>query len=611
MGDLPDYYQFHKETITKQNEIFDIYFFTDQEVDISNLPSNYNVIPLNVEELKQRFSRANNRELQLLGGNKKITDLKFSYFVNMFNDIIDYSKYDYFGIFDIDTLMGDLYNWVNPYLGEYDFISTGGENFHNRLGGPLLIFKNDPEILNQFQTKKYYSIFNSEEIYGVGEKDLNEWAQQNKKVKVITHSQNLEEESGKVLYDAIWTGGKTYCSDKEIMLHHFYNKPKTKLSFRGNSITSEYKKTYLEDFYWITYLTKSYEPLVQVLINSIKKFSNRKCILYTINYNSDLIYKLSDQFIVRRLDIEPGELDERGRDINVLSLKPVVHADVVEFLPNKKFVHVDTDVHLTINADSVVKYFEQLENFPLINSHTHDRIVVRNIVPGEEWSSPLNILAEATGDQVYVYPRRKCNFSVFDKNSKWFFKEQINLFNTYKRTRPGIFAIFDEDAANLLINRHNLQKCLPLIDIEEISYVDMDIFHNYKYGAHPVSNNLILPQHENDLLIFHGFKNPEFENQLKENYLRTVLFQDDFLIEYKNNTFWWTKNSFLGDKNLQPIVRFEILSNNQVLYTLNNQDIFKYWGFFINNLSLNLGYYETRIIEESTNKIIYKNIIKV
>ena len=89
LGPLPDYYQFHKETISKQNEIFDIYFFTDQKVDINNLPSNYHVINLSVKELKQRFSRANNRELQLLGGNKKITDLKFSYFVNMFNDIID------------------------------------------------------------------------------------------------------------------------------------------------------------------------------------------------------------------------------------------------------------------------------------------------------------------------------------------------------------------------------------------------------------------------------------------------------------------------------------------------------------------------------------------
>jgi FkbM family methyltransferase len=611
LGPLPDYYQFHKETITKQNEIFDIYFFTDQEVDISNLPSNYNIIPLNIEELKQRFSRANNRELQLLGGNKKITDLKFSYFVNMFSDIIDYSKYDYFGIFDIDTLMGDLYNWVNPYLGEYDFISTGGENFHNRLGGPLLIFKNDPEILNQFQTERYYNIFDTKEIYGIGEKDLNDWATQNKKVKVITYSQNLEEESGKVIYGATWVGGKTYCKDKEIMLHHFYNKPYTKLSFRGNSIISEYKKVYLEDFYWVTHFTKNYESLLQVLINSIEQFSNRKCILYTINYTSDLAFKLSDQFIVRRLDVELGELNARGKYDNVLSLKPSILTDVVEYLPESKFVYVDTDISLTVNADSIVKYFKHLEGFPLINSHTHDRIVVMNLIEGEEWSSPLNILADVTGDPVHVYPRRKTNVIVFDKTCKWFFEEQINLFNTYKNTKPGIFALHDEDSANLLINRYNYRKCLPLVDIEEIPYVDMEIFHNYKYGKHPVSDELVLPQHENDLIAFHGFKNPEFQNQLKENYFKTILSQDDFLIEYKNNSFWWTKNSFLGDKNLQPVVRFEILNNDQILYTLNYQEIFKYWSFFLSDLFLNSGYYETRIVEEYTNKIIYTNIIKV
>lgn len=613
LGPLPDYYKFHKETISKQNEIFDIYFFTDQEVDTTNLPSNYHVINLSVEELKDRFYKANKRELQLLGGNKKITDLKFSYFVNMFNDIINYSEYDYFGIFDIDTLMGDLYSWVNPYLGEYDFISTGGEYFHHRLGGPLLIFKNDPEILAQFQTEKYYSIFDSEEIYGIGEKDLNEWAQQNKKVKIITHSQNLEEESGKVLYEAIWSGGKVYYNEKEIMFHHFYNKPTTKLSFRGNSIVSEYKKVYQDDFYWVTHFTENYEPLVSVLIDSISKFSNRKCILYTINYNSNLAFKLSDQFIIKRLDVELGELNERGRYDNVLSLKPKILSDVVDYMPNSKFVYVDTDISLTINADSITKYFSQLENFPLINSHTHDRIAVSGIVPGEEWSSPINILADATGDYVHVFPRRKTNVIVFDKNCKWFFEEQIELFETYKNTRPGIFALHDEDAANLLINRYNYTTCLPLVDIEEIPYIDMDIFYNYRYGSHPVSDNLVLPQHENDILVFHGFKNPEFEIGLKDNYLKTVLSQDDFLIKYEpeNKRIIWEKNSFLGGKRIYHLVRFEVLKNNQILECLNNQSIWDYWGFFIDNCNVESGYYDVRIVEESTNRVIYKNTIKI
>ena len=611
MGPLPDYYQFHKETITKQNEIFDIYFFTDQEVDTNNLPSNYHVINLSIENLKDRFFKANGIELKLLGGNKKITDLKFSYFVDMFSDIIDYSKYEYFGIFDIDTLMGDLYNWVNPYLGEYDFISTGGENFHNRLGGPLIVFRNDPEILKQFQSENYYKIFDKEEIYGIGEKDLNDWANQNRKVKIITHSQNIEETTGKVLYDAIWSGGKVYVNGEEKMLHHFYYKNSTKLSFRGNSIISRYKKNYQDDFYWVSCFTKSYEPLAQVLINSIEKFSNRKCILYTINYNSDLTYKLSDQFIFRRLDIEPGEIDYQGRDFNMLNLKPQVNLDVLNFIPDSKFVFVDTDIHLTVNADSINKFFPELENYPLINSHTHDKICLSNLIPGEEWSSPIDILGEATGVPIFIYPRRKTNLIVFDSSSSWFFQEQIDLYNKYKGTKPGIFALHDEDSANLVLNKYNLTKCLPLSDMEEGPTIDLERFTNYKYSRTANSENLVPPQHENDILVFHGFKTPQFENELKSNYLKTVFTQDEFITEYENETFRWHRNSYLTNKNLQLIVRFEIIFNNQVISTFNQQPMLDYICFIIFAPNLDKGFYNVRIVEEETNRIIHSNIIQI
>jgi hypothetical protein len=101
-------------------------------------------------------------------------------------------------------------------------------------------------------------------------------------------------------------------------------------------------------------------------------------------------------------------------------------------------------------------------------------------------------------------------YSIFDKNSKWFFEEQIELFHQYKGTRQGIFALHDEDSANLLLNKYNYTKCLPLVDMEEIPNIDMEKFHNYSYSAASVSSNLVLPKHENDVLVFHGFKNPRF-----------------------------------------------------------------------------------------------------
>ena len=296
-----------------------------------------------------------------------------------------------------------------------------------------------------------------------------------------------------------------------------------------------------------------------------------------------------------------------------MSLKPSILSDVTDFIPNSKFVYVDTDIALTVNADSITKHFNELENFPLINSHTHDLITVQGIVDGEDWSSPINILGEATGVPIHVYPRRKTNVIVFNNECKWFFDEQVELFQQYRGTRQGIFALHDEDSANLLLNKYSYTKCLPLVDMEELSHINMEKFYNYSYASAAVSTNLVLPKHENDVLTFHGFKNPKFGDRLKEDYYKQVLFQDDFLIKFEpeSNKFLWVKNSFLGNKNIQSNVRFEVVRDNQVLWVLINQDIFKYWGYFISDCPVELGYYDMRIVEEESNRVIYKNTIKL
>jgi hypothetical protein len=606
LGPIPEYFGKHLITCSFQKNI-DFFIFTDQIVDNISYPNIF-IHSITKENIEKRISKSFGENIKLLN-NKKSCDLKAS-FGDMYQDYV--KNYEYIGCYDIDTLMGNLYTWLSPYLGEYDFISTGGTNFHNRLSGSFMVWKNQKDLNTFYKKFDFKNIMSDPDIYGLEEKEFSTAALNTYKVKIITHSQNLDENTGRVIYDAEWIGGKTYCDGREIMFHHFYNKPTTKLSFRGNTIISEYKKVYATDFYWVTHFTENYEPLLKVLINSIKNFSNRKCILYTINYTSPLAYKLSDQFIVRRLDIELGELNSKGKYDNVLSLKPSILSDVTDFIPDSKFVYVDTDIALTINADSITKYFDQLENFPLINSHTHDLITVRGIVDGEEWSSPLNILGEATGVPIYVYPRRKTNVIVFDKNCKWFFDEQIELFQQYRGTRQGIFALHDEDSANLLLNKYNYTKCLPLVDMEEIPNIDMEKFHNYSYSAASVSSNLVLPKHENDVLVFHGFKNPDFENRLKDNYYKTVLAQDDYRLFFEKdyNKFWWYKNSNFESKNIKPQVKFEILKDNELLFSFPDKNIFEYWGIFI-KCDYPPGIYEMRITEMETERIIHKDLVEV
>ena len=168
-------------------------------------------------------------------------------------------------------------------------------------------------------------------------------------------------------------------------------------------------------------------------MDSIKKYSNRKCVLYSINYTPDFLFKTqyeTDQFIFRRIDMEPGPLDNRGRDSRIMNSKPIILMDAIKAFPGKKFVHIDTDIYLTSNSDNITKYFDRLENYPLMNSHIHDVMYLSGVRPDEEWTSSLHVLLNAMEENNSpVFPRRKCNVIVFDEGSYWFFEEQMKLYS--------------------------------------------------------------------------------------------------------------------------------------------------------------------------------------
>lgn len=607
-GKIPEYYKFHEKTMQYQNENIDMFLFTDQDIETKNLCKNYKIHKISEDNIKYRFFlRTGKRYNDTLVG--KTSLMKLMFLNNFFDDFIDYSLYDYVGIYDTDTLFNNIYEWVLPYLGEKNFISTGGGKNHNRLSGPFCLFKNTKEVMQLFESEEYYENVLKENVNYL-EHEIDQYAKSNDSFEIIQHSQNVEHETSKIFFDAEWSGGKVFCNDKEILVHHFYRKKHTNLFFQGDSIFSRMKKNLVEDFYWVTYFTENYEKLVYGLIDSIKKFSNRKCILYTINYNSDLLYKLDEQFIVRRLDIPKGDLDVRGRDISVISSKPIILADAINYKKEGKFIYVDTDVYITTVADNLKNYFSFLENYPLMNSHIHDRLYANDISPTGEWVSTIDILSEATEIPVRVFPRRKTNLMIFDQKSKWFFEEQMRLYHEYKNSRPGIFRLHDEDSANILLSKYELKKSLPLIDMEESSTINFEKIRNYSYNISLISENVVLPKNENEIYIFHGFKDNKFFHKINENYCKTILEKDDLIINYKNDTFFIEKNSFLNDKQIEDTVDFILMNENRTeIFNLKNQKIFNFWLFYVSDLKLTEKYYFLEVVETKTRRIIYKNII--
>jgi hypothetical protein len=377
------------------------------------------------------------------------------------------------------------------------------------------------------------------------------------------------------------------------------------------------KKYFINDFYWVTYFTKSYSDIAINLIESISKYSNRKCILYSVNFDYLLPdeFTHSDQFIIKRIEIEDGDLDFRGRDVGILSSKPKILFDAIDTFPKDKFVYIDADCYITVNADGINKYFKDLENYPLINSHIHDRIFMSNIVEGEEWSSTVDILAKKIGIEICIFPRRKTNLIVFDGSSKWFFEEQMELYHKYANTEDGIFGLHDEDSANVLLSKYKLPKCLPLCDVEGTNNLSVKEMTDTSQKFHMTGNIspwCKLPEHTDDIITFHQLKTQEDFDNIKDSYNNTVLDCKEMLVTYNNNTIVFIKNSLLTKKQINENVDFVIKDlKGNVVNRLNNQELFNYFTFYLSNIPLTNSLYIIEIIKTNSKIKIYNNLLKI
>jgi hypothetical protein len=609
LGKIPDYFWFHYETTKNLN--VDFLIFTDSELIVDS--PNYKVIPITKDEIEEKVSLMLDYEYKFKNL-RKTNDLK-SCLGELFEEYL--TGYDFFGFYDIDTLFGDFQKWIIPYTKEYDVISFADSVYHNRVSGPFTIIKNTYENKRLYRKNisRFLEILNLDDVSAFEEHELSKILIENRNVKLIYDSINCDTQNGgKNTYDSYWSGGKVFVKNEEKFLYHFYRKNKTKLNKVGNLITASYDKVIVDDFYWVVSFTKNYETLFINLLESIKKYSNRKCIIYSINHDYSLFKNdlSNEQFIVRRIDIPEGDKDVRGRDNNIISSKPSINVDLINSFPDKKFVCIDSDIYFTVNSDNIKRYFNELENYPLINSHIHDVFYLSNIIEGEEWTSSLHVLKNEMGVTTEIFPRRKTNVMIFDSNSEWFFKEQMEIYQKYKGTKPGILLFHDEDTANAVLAKYNLTRGLPLLDIEEVTDIDMGIFENYSYSMTDISQSVVLPKNHNEVLFFHGIKSQEHYDNIRKNYNASVIDCEEFVITYSNQTLVFEKNSFMTTKKVGEVVDFVIgdLDGNEI-FRLGNQRFYNYWYFYVTNLFLEPNKYSIKIYETNTNKCIFNDILEV
>ena len=608
-GPIPDYFWYHYET-TKNLNGFDFLFITDQ-LDFNLDSENYRVMYLDKFSLENLLYVKTKHRIKI-PNNKKICDLKASLGDLFYNDIKDY---EYFGFYDIDTLFGDI-NKINKYqIQDYDVITFANTKYHNRVGGPFTIIKNNESLRKLYLNDVFIDCFNNENVTCYEEHDWSDRVIKNYKLKIVD-STNLINEGGKINYDVVWSGNKLYSNNEEILLYHFLRKNNTVLNKVGNKIFAKYNKTFLSDFCWVIGFTENYSQDIEYVMESLQKYSNMKCIIYSINFEykvpNDFI--TSEQFIFRTIEIPEGQKDSRGRDENIISSKPKIMIDVIDTFPSENFVFVDSDVYFTTCSDDIKCYIKELENHPLINSHIHDRLYLTGIRENEEWTDTVDVLAKASNIEITVFPRRKTNIMIFNKSSRWFFQEQIDLYEKYKNTEPGIFVLHDEDSANVVLSKHNLHKSLHLCDLEECNNLDISKYTDLNHPFHMtgISEFVVLPKHKNDIYIFHGLKNTQRYVDIKNQYGNSSIDCEEILVKYENGNILFEKNSFLDNKTIPNNVDFLIKDfNENILFQLENQQIHNYWFFFISNVHLEKNNYIVNIVESDTKVKIYNNVLSV
>ena len=614
LGPIPEYFKYHFETI-KNLDYIDFLFFTDQEIEQKS--DNFKKIKLSVEDLQNLISDKLNLNLKFDDQYLyKVNDLKASYFF-LFEDYI--KEYSHVGFYDIDTLFGDIYKFIEPFLDEFDVISHGSTHIFKRTSGPFSIFKNKPDLIRAFDCELFYDCLSQKEVCAFEEDTFYENVLKNNfKCKIIENVCNFIEKEGYFInYYTEWNDGILTMNGNEIMLFHFYHKNTVDFKMMNNKIISNFRKEYLEDFYWVTYFSENYQTLVENLLDSLRKYSNRKLIAYTINYDvsQEFLDKWGgDQFIFIRYDIEEGHKDESGRDFNILSLKPKICLESLKNYKGCKFVYLDTDVYATVNIDNVRYYFESLEDYPLFNSHIHDSIMVSNERTGWEWKNPMDLLLQELNiENNPVLPRKKANFFIFDKNSEWFIQEQVEIFERLSNEdKLSVLFLHDEDIANALIYKYQKQNSLPLLDMEEYYDLNFENLNNYSYHKSYISAYVNLPKSTNDFLIFHGYKKQEDYNKIRENYGSTVLSITDFIIEYKNNTLLFIRNNFLNNKHIENKVNFNVLNeDDNIIFSLKGQEIYNYMVFYISDFYIKHKVIKVSIEEDETKRIIYNNTINI
>ena len=154
-GKLPAYFPLWVRSL-KANSGFDFLMYTDQTIELTDIPSNLKIYNITFQGLKDKISQA----LHVKAAAEapyKLCDFRPAYGEIFSGELVNY---EFWGHCDIDLMFGKLENFIT------EDIMVMNRKIFNR--GHLTLFRNEPSINSLYRSSKninYKAIFESPEYY--------------------------------------------------------------------------------------------------------------------------------------------------------------------------------------------------------------------------------------------------------------------------------------------------------------------------------------------------------------------------------------------------------------------------------------------------------------
>jgi len=222
----------------------------------------------------------------------------------------------------------------------------------------------------------------------------------------------------------------------------------------------------------------NYMGLMELLVKSLNRFSDRKILVYGIN--CDVSFD-SDNMIKKRIDFSSDGSDKVGVDSdpykrksfhpNIMFKKFDICVDIINS-GYERIMYVDGDSFVTKNIDTIWKDFDVYADYPLLTKHCvesmfldwrdkNGNLIKRQGEKGDELERPLmeEYFGKYEREGPYLQP---CAFT-FNKNCIGFFKQAIEVANFCFKNIKLYTPFYDETIFNVLIWQRNGKKHLPIV----------------------------------------------------------------------------------------------------------------------------------------------------